>query len=228
LRRREIAKHTEMTAERTEDVTAKRTDTLRKSPLPPPARRTLALTPGDTRFAAPPTARFVPAKAVGSFVPGLTQKAFEKFGFATATLLTDWTQIVGAEIAGFTVPERLKWPRGPAGDFGDEEGGERKGATLMLRVDPARALDVEYRARQIIDRINAYFGYRAVEAMRIVQAPLPLPPCGGGREGGTPAARRSGTLPKRGEGSSDEEQLRAALARLENGIRREKAAARTP
>lgn len=166
-------------------------------------------------------ARFVPAKTVGSFVPGLTKKAFEKFGFATATLLTDWTQIVGAEIASATVPERLKWPRGPAGDFSDDEDGERKGATLTLRVDPARALDVEYRARQIIDRINAYFGYRAVEALRLIQAPLRQEkntPCA--RAGSRPAASAGPGVP-----TTDEERLRAALARLENGIRRDKAAA---
>ena len=51
--------------------------------------------------------------------------------------------------------------------------GARPGATLILRVDPARALDVEYKARQIIERINAYFGYRAIAELRILQAPLP-------------------------------------------------------
>ena len=34
-------------------------------------------------------------KAVGSFVPRLTRKAFEKYGFSAATLITDWPTIVG-------------------------------------------------------------------------------------------------------------------------------------
>ncbi len=113
--------------------------------------------------------KFVAAKTLGSFVPTLTKKAFEKHGFAAATLLTDWETIVGRELASYTSPERLKWPR-VYSDAGPDEA--RPGGTLHLRVDPARALDVEYRARQIAERINAYFGYRAVETVRLIQAPL--------------------------------------------------------
>jgi len=184
-------------------------------------RRYLALAPSQSRFAAPPTARFVPAKAVGSFVPALTRKAFEKFGFSTATLITDWARIVGSELAQYTIPDKLKWPRG--GDMiGDGDDGERRGATLILRVDPARALDIEYRARQVMDRINGYFGYRAVETLRLVQAPLLLSPCGEGRE--TRERRRSGlppspSAPGKGEGDDTGDPLVAALARLEQSVR---------
>ena len=113
------------------------------------------------------------AKAVGSFVPRLTRQAFEKFGFSAATLITDWVSIVGAETAAWTAPERLKWPRPVAsrGDIGEPDQG-RPGATLVLRVDPGRALDIQYKSRQIIERINAYFGYRAVADVRIVQSPV--------------------------------------------------------
>lgn len=135
-------------------------------------RRAGTLDVAASRFLArrPP---FIPAKTVGSFVPRLTQKAFEKYGFSAATLLTDWATIVGADIAGFTAPERLKWPVKPGARDEVAEGAEgRPGATLVLRVEPARALDVEYRGRQIVERINAYFGYRAVAQLRLVQGPL--------------------------------------------------------
>lgn len=132
-------------------------------------------TPND-RFAAHPlppdqrkTSKGVFARAVGSFVPKLAGKAFEKYGFHSAEIMTAWPRVIGAEIAGFTAPERIKWPRGS----GDVDGtGASGGATLVLRVEPARALDVEYRSAEIIDRINRYFGYRAVAALRLVQAPL--------------------------------------------------------
>ena len=113
-------------------------------------------------------------KAVGSFVPTLTRKAFEKYGFSAASLITDWPTIAGRELAVYTAPERLKWPR--AAEPLDEDGSAthkgRPGATLVLRVDGARALDVQYGARQIIERINAYFGYAAVAELRIIQAPV--------------------------------------------------------
>ncbi len=114
------------------------------------------------------------AKAVGSFVPRLTKQAFERFGFSAATLITDWAQIVGADLARCTAPERLKWPKGVAasGKPVEEVDQGRPGATLILRVDDGRALDIQYKGRQIIERINAYFGYRAVADLRILQAPI--------------------------------------------------------
>jgi hypothetical protein len=156
-------------------------------------------------------------KAVGSFLPGLTRKAFEKHGFSATTLITDWPTVVGRELAAVTSPERLKWPRpveyaedgtdAPAGAKG------RPGATLVLRVDGSQALAVQYGARQIIERINAYFGCAAVAELRIVQAPV----------GETPAARRPARrtaepLTHEVAGVSDA-GLRDALARLGAGVR---------
>jgi hypothetical protein len=111
------------------------------------------------------------AKAVGSFVPRLTKKAFERYGFPASELLTNWQAVVGADLARWTRPEKLKWPKAP-----DEEG-ERvpaSGATLVLRIDGPRSIEVQMRARQIMERINAYFGFRAVTQLRIIQAPLPV------------------------------------------------------
>ena len=93
------------------------------------------------------------AKAVGSYVPKLAAKAFEKYGFHSAEIMTAWPRVVGADIASFTAPERIKWPRGPQPSDGEVALG---GATLMLRVEPARALDVQYRSAEIVDRINRY------------------------------------------------------------------------
>jgi hypothetical protein len=113
-------------------------------------------------------------KAVGSFVPRLTRKAFERYGFSTATLAVDWPAIVGPELAAHTALERLKWPKGrervKEGASTPQNGGQ--GATLVLRVDGARALDVQYKAGQIIERINGHFGYAAIAQLRIVQAPV--------------------------------------------------------
>lgn len=196
-------------------MTAKLTEKPGRKPLPHPARRALPAVPGEHRFALPPVARYVAVKTVGSFVPTLTRKAFEKFGFSTATLITDWARIAGADMAAYTVPERLKWPRGAEG-WADESDGTRRGATLHLRVDPARALDVEYRTRQITDRINAYFGYRAVEAIRLIQAPVSQharPP-----EAVAPTrapARETSPAP---ETPAVDDPLAAALARLERGV----------
>lgn len=160
---------------------------------------------------------FISAKAVGSYVPKLTHKAFEKYGFAAAALITDWEVIVGKETASYTVPERLKWPRGVGfGEDVEEAQSGRPGATLVVRVEPARALDVQYRAQQLLERINGHFGYRAVGELRILQAPLP-----------DRSARISAPAPQAGQpiaapelAGIGDERLRRALTALKSGMAR--------
>ncbi len=117
--------------------------------------------------------RRAPARAIGSFVPKITGKAFGKYGFAAVALITDWSTIVGRELAAFTEPEQLKWPRQPADATAEEASARgRQGATLVLRVDGPIAIEVQHKTPQIIQRINAYFGYCAVDRLRIIQAPI--------------------------------------------------------
>jgi hypothetical protein len=152
---------------------------------------------------------YISAKAVSNWVPKLTRKAFEKFGFSTATLLMEWSAIVGEQLASATAPERVKWPRGFE-TFGEADGdGASRGATLVLRVDPSRALDVEYKTAQIIERINAYFGYRAIAELRILQAPVAA-------RASVPPARPRAAAPQPAAAALD--PLSAALARFEAGV----------
>ena len=155
-------------------------------------------------------------RAVGSFLPGLTRNAFEKFGFSTATLITDWPAIAGPELAAYTVPERLKWPRGVehSEEGAAPAGRGRSGATLVLRVDGARAIDVQYKARQIIERINAYFGYAAIAELRILQAPVEARP-----PPARPAARPAAEPLTHEVAHIADPGLRGALARLGAGVR---------
>ncbi|HMN36944.1 MAG TPA: DciA family protein [Hyphomicrobium sp.] len=189
-------------------------DPLAKRPLPPDRR-----TKGGSF-----------ARAVGSFVPKVAGKAFEKFGFHTAEIMTQWPRIAGAEIAKWTAPERIRWPRIPAsaaGSDGGEGAGERPGGTLVLRVEPARALDIEYRAAEVIDRVNRYFGYRAIETLKIIQAPINTPHAGraGPGSGSSPGcAEQNFQMPRAGSQNAHhppaalaevpDEGLKAALMRL--------------
>ena len=116
-------------------------------------------------------------KTVGSFVPKLTKAAFERYGFPAAAILTDWEAIAGRELASYTEPERLKWPKQTdiAAETDSVEGikdAAQPGATLVLRVDGPRAIEIAHRKTQLLERINAYFGFRAVTDLRFVQAPI--------------------------------------------------------
>lgn len=163
------------------------------------------------------------ACAIASLVPRITQKSFEKHGFAAASLIMDWAQIVGRDRARDTRPVKLKWPRAAEKSSDTAARGEgRPAATLVLQVDPAVALDIQYQSAQIIERINAYFGYRAVASLRLVQETI-------GQEGtahdtlrgldrGAAALPSTAAKPsndtKMGGSDVNSDPLSAALARL--------------
>ena len=141
--------------------------------------------------------------------------AFAKQGFASVELVTRWPEIVGAEIAAHSQPEKIQWPRTPQAREAPEPGragAERaRAGTLMLRVEGPAALEIQHLSDVILERVNQFFGWQAVGSVRLRQAPLsrravakPL------RAPDTAAtARIAATLPE-----IRDEKLRQALARL--------------
>jgi hypothetical protein len=105
---------------------------------------------------------------VARFLPGITRKAFEKFGFAYSEIAQHWFDIVGKDIARHTSPERIRWAKRNSTRQGFPESG-----SLTIRVDGPRAIEIQHRGPEIIERINRFYGYQAVGAIKIVQGPLP-------------------------------------------------------
>jgi hypothetical protein len=95
----------------------------------------------------------------------LTRAAFARYGFAYADLITQWPAIVGDGVAQWSEPDRIKWPRA-----GTDE--RRQGGTLVIRVTPGRGLDLQHETPRIIERINAFYGYAAIAAVKIRQGAL--------------------------------------------------------
>jgi hypothetical protein len=108
---------------------------------------------------------------IGARVAALTRDLFRKRGFAEGHILAHWPDIAGDVIAEYSAPERLVFPRriregrGPSG-----------AATLEIRVDGPIALEIRHLEPQIIERINAYYGYSAVARLKLTQGPLPPRP----------------------------------------------------
>jgi hypothetical protein len=94
----------------------------------------------------------------------LTQAAFARYGFAYGDLLSQWAAIVGEDIARACRPERISWPR-QAG-----ESRQRQGGILILRAMPGQALELHYETPRLMERINAFYGYSAIIAIKIRQA----------------------------------------------------------
>lgn len=107
---------------------------------------------------------------VARLIGGILDPAARRRGFAEASLLADWATIVGPALARRCQPVRV-----------DHARGRRSGGTLLLQVSGAAAIELQHGAPQLLERINGYFGHRAVRQLRLLQMPLPpttrsLPP----------------------------------------------------
>src|SRR5262245_30009214 len=123
------------------------------------------------RSTATSRAQALRSKRVGAFVPALVREAFRRRGFNNIEIVLRWREIVGPELAEDTCPVRIDWPRRREDmlrpDGTADAGGQR--TRLVVAAAPARALDVEYAKRDIVERVNRYLGYRA--ATELTAAP---------------------------------------------------------
>ncbi len=154
------------------------------------------------------------ATAIGKHVDKLTRGAFSAHGFAYAQILTHWDTIVGPDLADFCQPERLRWPPGQERIKAVRR---RLGGTLTIRVEGPAAIELQHDTPRIIDRLNTFYGYQAVTAIRIVQGAID-------QSLAMPARRGPPTLPVEQESQLQRElapvgddDLRQALARLGRG-----------
>src|SRR5665809_161242 len=90
------------------------------------------------------------ARPIGAYAARALDPAARARGFAKTALLSEWPAIVGAELAQFTMPDRVVWPRCREDEKANPIRRRRdEGATLMLRVEGPRAIEVQHRVGQI-------------------------------------------------------------------------------
>jgi hypothetical protein len=141
--------------------------------------------------------------------PALTA-AFKRHGFASTEIVTHWDDIIGAEIAAHCEPIKITWPR-----RNDAE--EPEPATLVLRCQGPAAIEIQHLAGVIVERVNRFLGWRAIERIALRQAPLarrakPQPPPA---IDAAEARRIAGQMT-----DSADDDLRAALGRLGAAVKR--------
>lgn len=82
-----------------------------------------------------------------------------RYGFAEADVLINWPAIAGEALAGVCQPVKVIY------------GKERTlGATLIVQTNSARAPEVEMKGPQIVERVNQYYGYRAIRRLKVTQS----------------------------------------------------------
>ena len=144
------------------------------------------------------------AKAISDLMPEVGRAAFRRFGFVQSSVVTRWPEIVGERYAEVSAPQAIRFPSG-----------QRSGGTLELTVSGAHATLMQHVAPEIIERVNRFFGYAAVDKLKfihgIIQPPKQTP---AKRDAGPPSLK---PLPMElGEGLRDiaDPELAAVLESL--------------
>jgi hypothetical protein len=129
--------------------------------------------------------------------------AFRRFGFVQSAVVSRWAEIVGERYAKVSSPESIRFPTGA-----------RSGGVLTLMVEGAHSPLLQHLSPLIIERVNRFFGYQAINRVVFRQ--------------GRPSARRAETVrpkpqpvPKElGEGLRQiaDPELRACLESLAGRI----------
>jgi hypothetical protein len=152
----------------------------------------------------------ISAKPLSVLLSDVFSDAYAKQGFAARELVTRWAEIAGAEIAAHSEPLKIQWPR-------PVEGQPQEPATLVLRVEGPMALEIQHASDVVLQRVNRFFGWSAVGRLALRHAPLSRRDRPGASRAPDPAsvAKVAETLT-----SVEDEELRAALARLGASIKR--------
>jgi hypothetical protein len=148
------------------------------------------------------------ARPLADLLGKTLNEAFAKQGFASAELVTRWSEIVGAEIAAHSQPEKIQWLRAMDGQATEP-------GTLLLRVEGPTAIEIQHLSGVVLERVNRFFGWQAVGSLRLRQAPLRR------HERKRAAAPDSAAVARIAASLPDiqDESLRDALARLGAAIK---------
>ncbi|PPR59421.1 MAG: hypothetical protein CFH04_02027, partial [Alphaproteobacteria bacterium MarineAlpha3_Bin3] len=102
-------------------------------------------------------------RALASSLSAVTKTVFGKRGFADGAIVKDWVTIAGEHLARHSLPEKISTPRDKAA-----------GGVLYLTIDSGgMATELQHLEPLLIERINGYFGFKAVDRLKITQGPLP-------------------------------------------------------
>ncbi|WP_342212377.1 DUF721 domain-containing protein [Oricola cellulosilytica] len=151
---------------------------------------------------------------VGGLVSAVLDPVLARRAGMTSALLGAWPEIVSGRLADTTRPQKINWPRRASEDD------PFKPATLVVAAEGMAALHLQHQTGEIIQRVNAFFGFEAVDRLQLVHkavAPAHKPP------------RRAAPLPREAEerlkalaDGIEDEALREALIRLGRSVKRER------
>jgi hypothetical protein len=106
-------------------------------------------------------------KSSHNIIDNLVSTLFRKRGFRDSRIITEWNLIIGPDLAQISSPLQI--------DFADEN----KPGILRLAVMGSASVEIHHMIPTIIDRVNAFCGYKAIDRVSLVHhyfdMKIPLP-----------------------------------------------------
>ena len=90
-----------------------------------------------------------------SSIPKTLKKHLRKGGYNYSNIVDNWTNMVSKKISDACYPTTVKM------------GKEMRNGTLVLNVIHGKELEVEYEKKEIIDKINSFFGYNCIGNIKL-------------------------------------------------------------
>jgi len=110
-------------------------------------------------------ARSCRPRSAGELVGAVGDPSFRRFGFVQGSIVSRWAEIVGARYAKVSSPESIRFPSG-----------RKAGGVLTLLVDGAHAPLIQHLTPMIVERVNRFYGYAAVNRIVFKQGKPPAAP----------------------------------------------------
>ena len=100
------------------------------------------------------------ATQLGWFVSKITKSFYNKQGFAQNHIMENWKTIVGSSFSNNSMPIKLNI--------------KKTGGILTIACDGGVATELEYLKEEVIEKINLYYGFKAVNKIQFKNLPLEI------------------------------------------------------
>ena len=91
----------------------------------------------------------------GNTLPRGVKGILKKNGYNYSEIISKWNFLVGKNISNYCYPKSIKMT------------GRDKSGALILSVERGNEINIEYSKREIINKINSYFGYKLINEVRL-------------------------------------------------------------
>ena len=91
----------------------------------------------------------------GNTLPRCVKGILKKSGYNYSEIISKWNMLVGKDISSCSYPKSIKMTKGNTNGL------------LVLAVKRGDEITVEYSKKEIINKINSYFGYRLINEIRL-------------------------------------------------------------